>query len=62
MSADEVPAALSETPPQGGLAGGGERVGADTHDPAASVGTGLAVLIEEVHAAAGPAFDAGAVG
>jgi hypothetical protein len=54
-------AVLAQPAPQGALAGGSERVGADAHDFAGASGAGFAVFEDEVDAVARPAVAAGAI-
>lgn len=61
VSAAEPSAMLAQPGPQRGPAAGGQRVGADAHDPAVAIGADLAVLAEEVDTAAGPPGGPGAV-
>ena len=53
VAAGQVAAVLPEPAPQGGAAGGGQRVRADPHHAAAAIAADLAVFEEEVDPAVG---------
>jgi hypothetical protein len=61
MAATDVPAVLPESPPQGGLARRGQRMGTDANDPVTTVRTNLPGLVEEIDTMPRPAISSVAV-